>query len=273
MLPQETLPYNPINFNISLAELNKILNGHVIINDINIFRKAFVHRSYCTRKNENFVEGNIKCPPNCIPLQEESNERLEFLGDAVLNLIVGQYLFERYPDENEGFLTKMRTKLVNGNMLAHLASLVNLAPFLIISKQVEENNGRANKNILEDCFEALLGAIFIDSNTTLGPVNNWFVNFIEENVDFTELITLNSNYKDIMLKHYQHTFGYIPRFLSLDIETKNNMKTYYMCLKNNEGNIIAKGKGTTKKQAENDCARVALIAIGIDPTKSVDVVL
>ena len=273
MLPQDTLPYNPTNVDIKESELKAILGHDIKIKNIDLFRKAFVHRSYCTRKNENFVDGNVKCPDNCIPLQEESNERLEFLGDAVLNLIVGKYLFERYPDENEGFLTKMRTKLVNGNMLAHLAKLLNVSPFLIISKQVEDNNGRQNKNILEDCFEALLGAMFLDSNTDIQPVYDWFVNFIEENIDFTELITLNSNYKDIMLKHYQQTFGYMPRFFALDTETKNNMKVYYMCLKNNDGVIIAKGKGSTKKQAENDCAHGALLAVGIDPAKSIDISL
>lgn len=273
MLPQESLPYNPLNIIISEAALGHLLRGYVQVNNINMFRKAFVHRSYCTRKNENFVNGNTKCPEHCVPLQEESNERLEFLGDAVLNLAIGKYLFERYPDENEGFLTKMRTKLVNGTMLAHLASILNIGPYIIISKQVEENCGRVNKNILEDCFEAFLGAIFLDSNSNLEPVYNWLISFIEENVDFTELITLNTNYKDIMLKSFQHTCGFTPRFYSLDTDIKNNVKIYYICVKNNEGVIIARGKGTTKKLAEHDCAKAALLTIGINPAKSIDVSL
>jgi len=65
------------------------------VNNINIYRRAFVHKSYCRRKNENFLNGNVNCPPDCLPLQEESNERLEFLGDAILNMVVGLYVFER----------------------------------------------------------------------------------------------------------------------------------------------------------------------------------
>jgi ribonuclease-3 len=266
-----SLPYNIRNNILTLDDLKTILGkDYKPINNINTFRNAFLHRSYCTRKNENFVNGNIKCPEKCLPLQEESNERLEFLGDAVLNLIVGQYLFERYPDENEGFLTKMRTKLVNGNMLAHMAEILNLGKYVIISKQVEDNNGRKNKNLLEDCFEALLGAMFIDSQNNIEKVYNWLVNFIEVNIDFTELITMNTNYKDIVMKHYQHTQCFTPKFYALDTETKNNTKIYYVCLKNNKGEMIAKGSGNTKKQAENECAKHALIACGINPTKGIN---
>ena len=107
----DLLPYNPLNI---LVQKSDILNLTKNFKDINLYRKAFVHKSYCTRKNENFLNGNINCPPGCLPLQEDSNERLEFLGDSILNMVVADYLFERYPDENEGFLTRMRTKLVNG---------------------------------------------------------------------------------------------------------------------------------------------------------------
>ena len=269
MHPDAILPFNCHNRILSTSDMNYIF-GNYIPNDINIFRNAFVHRSYCTRKNENFVSGNVKCPPNCIPLQEESNERLEFLGDAVLNLIVGKYLFERFPDENEGFLTKIRTKLVNGVMLAHLASLLNLGPLIIVSKQIEESNGRNNKNILEDCLEAIIGAMFIDSKMDIQPVYDWFVNFIENNIDFSDLIISNNNYKDILIKHYQHVHGYVPKFYSVDVDVKKNCKVYHINLKDTQGNIIAIGNGNTKKIAENDCAKNALLAIGIDPTKTIN---
>lgn len=262
-----SLPYNHVNKIVTRDDLATILGNDYPINDINIFRNAFVHRSYCTRKNENFVNGNIKCPPNCMPLQEESNERLEFLGDAVLNLIIGKYLFDRYPDENEGFLTKMRTKLVNGVMLAHLASFINLNIYVIVSKQVEDNNGRTNKNIMEDCFEALLGAMFIDSNMNIQHVYDWLMNFIEKNIDFSDLITSNTNYKDVVIKHFQHSHGYIPKFFLTDVETKKNVKIFYINLKKQDGTIIATGSGNTKKQAESECSKNALLSLGLDPTK------
>ena len=267
----DMVPFNPLNVLISEKDLIKILGPDVKLNNINIYRNAFVHRSYCTRKNDNFVKGNLNCPAGCLPLQEESSERLEFLGDAVLGLVVGKYLFERYPDENEGFLTKMRTKLVNGVMLAHLGGILGIERFILISKQVEDNQGRKNKNTVEDCFEAFLGAMLLDADgQSMQPVYDWLVNFLEENVDFSELITVNTNYKDMMLKHYQHTYGIVPRFFALDTQTKNNLKVYLVCLKRPDGSIIAQGKGGSKKQAENVCARAALAAAGVDTTKDVD---
>lgn len=264
-----TLPYNNLNVILTEADVTTILTQYGVtqpVSDINLYRNALVHRSYCTRKNENFVEGNTHCPHGCLPLQEESNERLEYLGDAVINLIVAKYLYERYPDENEGFLTKLRTKLVNGNMLAHLASLVKLQRLMLISKQIEENNGRNNKKILEDCFEAFLGAMFLDNHRDgngYKVVEIWLVNFLEENIDFSELIASNNNYKDMLLKHFQHNYNYLPRFLEVRTENTNNGKIYHVCIKDKNDVVVSTGSGCNKKQAENSCAQNALTQLGV----------
>jgi ribonuclease-3 len=263
------LPYNSLNVILKQGDVTSMLVKYGVtqpIRDINIYRNAFVHRSYCTRKNENFLEGNIQCPIDCIPLQEESNERLEFLGDAVINLIVARYLFERYPDENEGFLTKIRTKLVNGNMLATMSCMVHLENHVLISKQIEENNGRNNKKIMEDCFEAFLGAMFIDHHQNRDgykAVETWLINFMEENIDFSELITSNNNYKDVLLKYFQHNFNYLPKFLEVRTENTSNGKVYHVCIKDKNDVVISTGSGCNKKQAENDCAKNALIHYGV----------
>ena len=210
-------PYNPRNILLDAQSLESILhiyesaednNKHVYF-DLNLYRNAMVHRSYCTRKNENLLNGNVSCPSNCIPLQEESFERLEFLGDAVINLIIGKYLFERYPDENEGFLTKLRTKLVNGIMLANFCVFAKIPPYILISKQIEESAGRSNKKLLEDCFEAFVGAMFMDlsacSACSAYPiVEMWIIALLEQNIDLTDLINTN---KDIFIKYYQHNYN------------------------------------------------------------------
>jgi ribonuclease-3 len=263
----EELPYNVANALMSQSQVEKILKTYDVnipINNINTFRNSMVHRSYCTRKNENFKNGNLQCPVNCLPLQEESNERLEFLGDAVINLVVGKYLYNRYPDENEGFLTKLRTKLVNGNMLATLCQYAELQPFIIISKQIEENNGRNNRKIMEDVFEAFIGSMILDLNS-YEIAETWLISLLETHIDFSELITTNTNHKDAFLKFFQHSYSYIPKFFELNTETMNGGlgKMYTVCIKDKNNAIISTGKGNSKKHAENDAAHNAMKYYGI----------
>jgi ribonuclease-3 len=257
---QDDLPYNPGNTLINIDDVKSILalqGMQIHVKDINIFRKAFVHKSYCTRKNENFITGNVNCPANCLPLQEESNERYEFLGDAILNMTVAEYLFERYPSENEGFLTRMRTKLVNGKMLAHLSELVCLSRYIIMSKQIEDGDGRRNLNILEDAFESFISAIYFDQGIDFAK--EWIINVIEGHLDFSELVKMNNNYKDILLKYFQQNHGYMPKFFEIDISSDGRTKTFKLCLKDNKDSIISYGQGKTKKEAENDAAKKAIV--------------
>ena len=260
----DQLPYNIKNRVITLNEVKCLLNTYGIdeqYHDLNLYRKSFVHKSYCTRKNENFIDGNVNCPQGCLPLQEDSNERLEFLGDSILNLVVADYLYERYPEENEGFLTKMRTKLVNGKMLAWLSGKVGLDKWVLISSQIEENEGRKNSNILEDCFEAFIASIYLDfGKDGFEMARTWIIGVIEEFIDFSDLIKQNHNYKDILLKYFQQNFGYSPKFYEMGVETNpiNNAKIYTMCVKDEKGNVISVGKGGNKRDSENDAARTAL---------------
>lgn len=255
-----TLPYNACNTLITSQELSSLLARYGLtqpVQDMTVFYNAFVHRSYCTRKNETFVTGNAQRPAGCMPLQEESNERLEFLGDAVLSLATAHYLFERYPDENEGFLTKIRTRFVNGHMLSNLASKLGLQRYIIVSKQIEDGQGRSNKKILEDVFEAFLGALFLSFGFEAAAA--WVVAMLEELVDFADLIACQDNFKDGILKYFQHTFNQTPKFTEMEAD---RAKTFKVCLKHN-GAVIAVGEGTTKKVAENNCAHSALKYFGV----------
>lgn len=266
-----TLPFNVNNVLLPEEKVRQILNAygleHLPIRDVNLYRKAMIHRSYCTRKNENFVEGNTQCPPECaIPLQEESNERLEFLGDAVLNLAIATYLFERYPDENEGFLTKMRTKLVNGNMLGHLCGLLGFDTYLVISKQIEENIGRKNVKLLEDCFEAFLGSIYLEGG--FEAAYTWITELVESHLDFSELIVSHNNAKDTLLKYCQHHFSFLPKFMELSVDNmpaSASGKQYTVCVKDKNNTTIGFGKGPNKKQAEQEAAKAALAYYGEMP--------
>jgi len=295
------LPFNPANSLLTETDLYALLNSYggegAKVNDINTFRKAFTHRSYCTRKNDNFVEGNAECPRDCLPLQEESGERLEFLGDAVLNLVVADYLFQRYPGENEGFLTKMRSKLVNGEMLKDLCLIAGLDVHVCVSKQIEEAGGRRAKNVLEDCFEAFLGAMFVDAGKDARgykTVYEWMVEFLETNVDFVDLVAQHSSFKDMLTKYFQYTFNSVPRFdveeeeeeegeeeegeETIEKEEESNEKEerdeksktktvvssslYTSCVRTREGLVVGTGTGSTKKNAENEAARKAIVYYG-----------
>ena len=253
--------FNDKNKLFTEKELDDLLSKYDYrceIKDINIFRNAMVHKSYCLRKNEDFKEGNLECPPDCLPLQEESNERLEYLGDAVLSLAIGTYLYQRYYDSNEGFLTRLRTKLVNGRMLARLCSYINISDWFIISKQIEISSGRNNIKILEDTFEALLGAMYLNCGCVLEPVQRWIVKLIEDTVDITELIMHNDNYKDQLVKYFQQTYGYVAKFYEYGVDVIDNNKVYTVCLKDKDNNIIQKASANSKKNAENECARLYL---------------
>lgn len=271
-LVNPVLPYNNSNILIQKEDVQQILSilnesrDNFTVNldhiNVNIYRRAFVHRSYCTRKNENFLEGNVNCPPECIPLQEDSNERLEFLGDSVLHLVVAKYLFERYPTENEGFLTTTRTKLVNGEMLATLSSKLGFNKYVLISSQIENNNGRTNKNILEDTLEAFIGAIMLDfderSNNGYDVASMWIIRLIEMNVDFTSIMMQNTSLKDKLVKYCQHNYQFIPKFSEIDVTEHNGKRLHTIYVKNNTNMVIGIGKGHNKKSAELDASKKAL---------------
>lgn len=268
-MQSDASPFNPHNVLLQREDVESLFRrygvSHLRIRDLNWYRKALTHRSYCTRKNENFLQGNRVCPPGCLPLQEDSNECLEYLGDAVLGAVVGAYLKERYPDENEGFLTRMRTKLVNGNMLADLCRASGLARFIVISRQIEEKGGRSSKNILEDAFEAFIGAVFEDAerDQQFNAARDWLEGFLERTVDFAELITQHASHKDALCKHFQHAFGCMPRFLDSAVEGGGGEEgACTVCVLSREGAVVGKATAPTKKLAENEASRKALIYFG-----------
>lgn len=276
-------PYNSANVLLRDADLRQLFTNHglagVQYNNINLYRNAFIHKSYCTMKNADFETGNDACPADCIPLQEMSYERLEFLGDAILGCVVARYLYERYPDQNEGFLSMMRTKIVNGKMLGHLAELVGFPKFALLSKQIEESQGRKNFKIMEDIFEAFIGAIYMDFQTekdvqkmpphlvTLSAdmsgagyhvAEQWIVGIMEKYLDFVELIQARTNYKDMLSKLMQNTFQDTPRFYEVGVN--KNQFTY--CVKDRAGTVIGTATAASKKDAENMAAKNALAFYG-----------
>lgn len=261
-ITEELSPFNNTNIILNDSDLNNFFKNHNIdyqYKNINLFRNAFVHKSYCCMKNTSFTTSNISCPEDCLPLQDMPYERLEFLGDSILGYIIAKYMYLRYPDQPEGFLSKMRTKLVNGKMLGFLSEKIGFGKFAIISKQIEDINGRSNYKIMEDIYEAFIGALYIDSND-ISIVEQWIINVIEKYVDFVDLIMKNTNYKDALISYMQNRYQDTPRFLETNVSHNNvsSQKIFTYIVKDRNNNILGSANGSNKKEAENNCAFEAL---------------
>jgi len=280
-------PYNNKNVLLQSCDLTTIFNKNglngIVFKNIDLYRVAFVHKSYCTMKNIDFDKSNVNCPPDCLPLQDMSYERLEFLGDSLIGMIVANYLYTRFPDQNEGFLSKIRTKIVNGRMLGYLSDKIGFPKFAIISKQVEESGGRNNFKIMEDIFEAFVGALFLDFQTesdkvqlpntiSIAPftgagyflVENFIIYIIENYIDFCELIRIKNNYKDMLVSYMMHNLQDIPKFYEVKVLMKDNVRIFTYCIKDRNNAIIATSTGSNKKEAENNTAKEALLYYNID---------
>ena len=274
-------PYNPSNIPVEKGVLERMIGFK--IKDLAIYQNAFVHKSYCkkvetqTTNSDGMAVEIIECPEDCMELQEESNERLEFLGDSILGAVVTSYLYRRY-NKDEGFCTKLKTKLVNSATLAKLSLHLGLEKYVIISKHVEEKcNGRENPRILEDLFEALIGAIFLDFNrydislegerfhSGMGyhVAERFILNILETTIDFTQLIKHDYNYKDIILRYYQKEFHITPKYSTIKVEGPPNERLFTMAVFSPENKIVGIGCERSKKRAEQLASRVALKHYGV----------
>ena len=185
---------------------------------------------------------------------------MEFLGDSILGYIVCDYIYSRFTNiygQDEDFLTKLKNRLVCGDMLCKLANDLGFNKYLIISNHIEVNcDGRNNKNILEDSFEAFICAIYLDTND-IEMAKKFILNVFEEYVDFGELILNDNNYKDQLQRYLQNRFKVYPKYVVEECGAVYNCKVY----KVNE--ILEYGKGETKKKAEQEAAKNVLIKYGV----------
>jgi dsRNA-specific ribonuclease len=150
------------------------------IRKIQLYQQAFVHRSYCKKNHVVFVKySKYKHHPSCVPLQRASNERLEFLGDAVLGQVIAEYLYHKYPAHSQGQLSTIRASIVCGSTLARYAKHLKFNKYLLLCKpeQTDKNN-RENPRLLEDCFEAFIAALCSDLGHE--AAKTWIANLVEE---------------------------------------------------------------------------------------------
>lgn len=251
-------PFNSSNIKISENDILNILQKHNIqnytIKNLSLFQKAFIHTSYCKLKDYE----SYKNTDNSLELFDESYEALEFLGDSLLGSSVTKYLYNRYVNfhkKDEGFLTKLKIRLICGEQLCFLSQKIGFSKYMIISKHIEDNcNGRENSHILEDIYEAFLGALFLDSGD-INLIDTFVINTIETYIDISDLILNDNNFKGTLLKYMQHNFTTHPKYVTIKDE-ENNLFTSTVY---NNDSFISNGTGITKKKAEQDASKNALI--------------
>jgi dsRNA-specific ribonuclease len=248
-------PYNPENTKITLNEVQSILSKYNIpqlIDNISLYQRAFVHRSYTKRPQfENKIQGItiVSKPENCLPLSSKSNERLEFLGDGILEAVTKFYLYRRFPKENEGFMTEKKIAIVKNEAIGKIALEMGLHKWIILSRHAEEKKIRTNLKKLGCLFEAFIGALFLDFNKIpLTDDRNWFDSmfvtgpgfqmaqkFIEEifeqHIDWELLIKNDDNYKNILQVIIQKAFKITPHYLEIESDPDMGFRMgVYLCL-------------------------------------------
>ncbi|MBD3789703.1 MAG: ribonuclease III [Campylobacterales bacterium] len=184
-----------------------------------------------------------------------NNERLEFLGDAVLDLIVGEYLFTRFPNSNEGFLSKIRASLVNESGFTLLANSINLGKYIFLSPAEENNNGRNKPSLLSNAFEAIIGAIYLEAG--LQKAKEIAVSLLEENYPKIDLQSLSKDYKTALQELTQATHGITPCYELLSSSGPDHKKEFEIAVLLDD-TVIATAKGKSKKDAQQQAAQIAL---------------
>lgn len=264
-------PWNPVNRRIPDAEILSILRAYGIKDrprKWELFRQACVHSSYVDRPLGEEALPIAEKPADCMPLCAADNEAIEFVGDSLLGCVIALYLHERYPDQDEGFMTRLRTRLVNNKQLGLLAQKIGFQDWLILSRHQEEVcGGRRNLRILGSMLEAWVGAMYLDiSESAPGAaftrVRTWLINLFETQVDFVSLISEDNNFKDQLLKYYQSNYHTPPKYKEVNIEGPLHDRTYTMGVLSPEGEVIAVATARNKKVAEQEASRRALIKLG-----------
>ncbi len=210
--------------------------------DKKLLIQAFTHRSYI---NENPSEGL------------EHNERLEFLGDAVLELIITEYLYKKYPDKTEGDLTSYRAALVNANMLSEVANEIGMEEYLFLSRGEKKDKGKARQYILANVFEALVGAIYLDCGYDMAFL--FLKKFLFKKIEEVMEKKLWIDSKSLFQERAQEFEDITPSYKVLDEFGPDHDKIFIVGVYLEE-ELIAEGKGSSKQEAEQNAARHGLKA-------------
>jgi len=203
---------------------------------------ALVHRSFCAEHPE-----------------VESNERMEFLGDSVLGLLVNEHLYARYTKREEGRLTKIKSMLVSEPVLSSKADELALGDYILLSENERQSGGGSRVSIIADAFEAVIGAIYLDSG--LGKARKFVERHLLSEIDELLEVDEYKNYKSMIQEHAQRKLGARPRYRVVSAKGPEHQRVFFVELKLG-GRTVGRGEGKNKKEAEQAAARNALGKLG-----------
>ena len=207
--------------------------------DLEILNKALTHKSYC----------------NEVLLSLKNNERLEFLGDSVLDLIVADYMFLTYQDLPEGALSKIRAAVVNENSLAGLAKNLELGSYILLGKGESFSGGRQKASILANTYEALVGALFCDSD--FRTTADIFLPQLVEKINDYRGACIATDFKSNLQEYTQNRFSCVPLYEVVQEIGPGHDKRFDVKVKI-RSQVLGSGKGRSKKEAEQNAAKEAL---------------
>ena len=216
--------------------------------DKNIILTALTHASYANEQKAK----KVAC---------QCNERLEFLGDSVLSLVVSEFIYKKYLDKPEGDLSKIRASVVCSRSLASLADSINLGSYLLLGKG-EEGTGRTNPKILENAFEALLAAIYLDSGHSKEQVAKFLLPIIEGEIVAASKDEMAYDYKTSLQQFVQSIGTDRLQYACVGESGPDHNKTFEVEVRLNS-NVIGKGVGKTKRMAEQNAAKEALMLFDV----------
>ncbi|WP_008308293.1 ribonuclease III [Leptolyngbya sp. PCC 6406] len=211
-----------------------------------LFQKAMTHRSYAQELGDD----------------SSDNERLEFLGDAILTFLCGEFLYQTYPTKAEGDLTRIRSSLVDRIQLATFAEKLRLGDHLRLGKGMEKTGGRENPRLLSSAFEALIGAYFLDCNSDVDAVRAYVNPLFQWALAQRGEAEQAANPKSQLQEWSLATTGEIPEYVMVEASGPDHAKQFVVEVRI-QGQVYGRGQGQRKQDAEKQAARLALERLGL----------
>ncbi len=192
--------------------------------------------------------------------RSHSNEQLEFLGDAILDLIVAEHLFLTYPDKPEGDLSKLKSMLVSGKSLQDIAESMDLGSYIVMSDNEARNGGRKRGSILEDTFEAVIAAIYLDGGYR--EAHKYISHFVLDKIDDLVEKNVDINYKSQLLEYAQSQSMETPLYEVVSESGPDHAKQFEIEVFLS-GKLVGRGKGKSKKAAQQNAAQESIVTLNI----------